>query len=99
VASKGAIIFKIRSGGVDLCRDLNVLLQKSFLRLLSESTYRELAGRSPTGQPHPPQINRKCCSSAALAGRGSGIVAGARNGPLMLAGGGRREEERRPLKK
>src|SRR5437899_1819753 len=55
-ASKGAIIFKIRSGGVDLCRDLNVLLQKSFLRLLSGSTYRELAGRSPTRQANPPQI-------------------------------------------
>src|SRR6266436_7615732 len=47
---------KIRPGGVDLCRDLNVLLQKSFLSLLSESTYRELAGRSPTRQPNPRQI-------------------------------------------
>src|SRR5258706_13295741 len=51
-----------------LYRNLNVLLQKSFLSLLSESTYRELAGRSPTRQANPPQIGRKCCSSAALAG-------------------------------
>jgi hypothetical protein len=56
---------KIRSGGVNLCRDLNVLLQNRTRSRYPNQHIATWLGGHPTRLANPPQISRRWCSSAA----------------------------------
>jgi hypothetical protein len=89
----------MRSGGVDLCRDLNILLRKSVLGINLSRT-----GPAVTGQAGHSTANDGKSSSSVAFGVTSGpaAITSARprrcNKSLLLAGTGGSEEDR-PLSK